>query len=105
MRSLSLKTGYTVSPKVSGRVTNHFVQMENASLMTDIFLGFGDFDRICRARSAIPSSAVAIAPPPKHGIFFPSAKLYRPTSPKVPTCWPSILTPQAWAQSKDPDLF
>ena len=46
----------------------------------------GALERMDRARLAIASSRAAMAPPPKHGMFFPSAKLNTPISPKVPTC-------------------
>src|SRR4029450_8396089 len=46
--------------------------------------------KMASARRATASSPVAMAPPPRHGIFSPSAKLNTPTSPNVPPRRPCV---------------
>ena len=86
-------------PKTQGIVAAHFSQTEIAFLNISSLDCRAESSRIVLARWAISVSDVVIAPPPKHGMFFPSAKLNRPISPKVPTAFPPTRTPQACAQS------
>src|SRR5215471_8073878 len=75
---------------MTGRVSSHLVQMEKAVRTRVVVAGVGALARMASARRATASSPVAMASPPRHGIFFPSAKLNTPTSPNVPTCRPCV---------------